>query len=239
MPLSTIIDSIFNKHKKRQAAHAADFRGIVIQIADGREPDADRVDAVLHDAGKSLDDLRQAVEQLQHRRQLRENWDRLPGVAAEREDIEKQLAAAQEALDDAEQRHAETTNPLIARLNQIRDAMMAADAAKRELANTCTDPALLAEVAAVVAKLTAAYREATQCRDAARAERDRAKAQHIAAERAKAIWRGDEQVKDYLARAKEHERKAAEFEGGLAKVDKQIAALEREEAAIREQMLVP
>ena len=67
MSLSTLIDSILGKQKKRQEARLTDFRDVVVRIADGHEPDVEHVDAILHDAGKSLDDLRQALaEELLH-----------------------------------------------------------------------------------------------------------------------------------------------------------------------------
>jgi predicted nucleic acid-binding Zn-ribbon protein len=67
---------------------------------------------VLREAGKTLDDLREAVERLQARRRLREQMDELPKLAAERQEIEKQLAAADNILADAEQQHSEVTAPL-------------------------------------------------------------------------------------------------------------------------------
>jgi len=82
-----------------------------MQIAEGIEPDPDHVDRVLNEANKTLDDLRRKVEQLQRRQELRKKVDRIPDLLAERREIEKQIKAADQALDDAEERHTETTFP--------------------------------------------------------------------------------------------------------------------------------
>ena len=239
MSIASLIERVVGKQRKREAARAADFRHLVAEVVDGCEPDADHVEAILRDAGKSLDDLREAAERLAHRRRLREQWDRLPELAAERTEIEAKIAAADAALDEAEQRHTDVTGPLHFRLRQGRDAMMEADAVKRQLHDTCTDAALLAELRDVLARLSATDREATECRDAARAERDRALVARSAVERAKRILGGEDQVEEHQARVKEYERKAAGFDAQLAKIEKRLAGLQKEEAAIRERMLVP
>lgn len=239
MSIASLIERIAGKQRERQAARAADFRSLVARIADGQEPDADTVDRVLQDAGKSLDELRQAVERLHHRRQLREQLDRLPALASERQEIEKQIAAADAALEAAEKKHSETTGPLVARLQQIRELVAAAEAAKRQLADTCTDDALLAEHRQVQAEVSKAYHEAAECREAASRQRERARSERAAAERAKRIVGGDDQVEEHLARAQQHEQRAAEFDAEVAKVEKRIARLQRDAAEVRERMLVP
>jgi predicted nucleic acid-binding Zn-ribbon protein len=239
MQLTALFDKIAGRQREREHARQIDFRTIVIQIADGREPDADHVDRVLRDTDKTLDDLRQEVEHLQRRRELRDRVDQVPVLAAERKEIEKQLEAANQALDDAEEKHTETTEPLITRLSEIRDATIGADAAKRELVGTCTDADLLDELNAVCAKLSTAHSDATKCRDVVKHYRDQARGERDAAERAKSIWRGEDQVEEHLEQAKLLEQKVTEHEVELAKIEKRIAKLEREEADIRERMLVP
>ena len=56
------------------------------------------------------------------RRRLREQLDEPPKLTAERQQVEKQIAAADEVLADAEQTHAEVTGPLHARLAETRRA---------------------------------------------------------------------------------------------------------------------
>jgi len=238
MSLSTIIDSIFNKQRKRQEARAADFRGIVAQIADGHEPDVDHVDAILHEAGKSLDDLRQAVEQLQHRRQLQEQCKQLPALVAERKQVEAKIDAANKALDEADAHHTDVTVPLHARLREIRDEMWAAESAKNELWQSCDDPGLNAQMADVQANLTAARQDVANLRSQIDDWKGQVRSDRAVAERARAILNGEKQVEEALDRAKQHERKVAECEAALAKAEKVVAGLERQEAAVRERMIV-
>jgi hypothetical protein len=58
MSIANLFERIAGRQKQREKARIDDFRGLVRAIAEGKEPDADRVDAVLHDAAKTLDDLR-------------------------------------------------------------------------------------------------------------------------------------------------------------------------------------
>lgn len=239
MSLSTLIERIAGKQQEREQARAADFRGIVQQIAAGKEPDADRVDAVLREAGKTLDDLREAVERLQARRRLREQLDGLPKLAAERREIEKQIAAADNTLADAEQKHAEVTAPLHARLVQVREASWAAESAKTQLVQTCTDPALVAQKRDVELQLTQARKEVSDLRNAISDYRDRARNEHGLAEQAQRIVHGEQQVQEHQERAKRHERSADGYQAQLLRAEKAVASLERQEQSIREQMLAP
>lgn len=239
MSLTTILDSIFNKQKERQAARAADFRDIVIQIADGNEPDAEFVAQVLHEAGKSLDDLKKAVELLQRRRQLRQKWDAIPNLTNQRHDVEQQMAEADRELEAAESKHYATMNPLSAQLDQLRAATQEGENAKRELSDTCTDPTLLAKLADVRGRLAKADKETTDLQTSINNLKSWAKNDRERAEQQKRILGGDQSPEDYVNRAKQRERQAAEEESKLAKIRKAVADLQREEASIRNQMLVP
>lgn len=239
MSLTTLIDKIMGKQQEREKARTADFQTIVRQIVTGKEPDPDRVDAVLADAGKSLDDLREAVERLQARRRLREQLDQLPKLAAERQQVEKEIEAADNALTDAEQKHAEMTAPLHARLVQVREGSWAAESAKTQLVQTCTDPALLAQMRDVESQLTQARKEVSDLRNTISDYRDRARNEHAAAEQAQRIVHGEQQVQEHQERAKRHERTADGCQAQLLRAEKAVATLERQERAIRDQMLVP
>ncbi len=239
MSIAAVIEKVVGKQRDRQATYAADFRGIVAKIADGKEPDVDVIDQVLHDAGKSLDDLRKAVELLQKRRALRETLDRVPALQAERQEIERQLNAAYIALEEAEEKHAEVTHPLRCRLDKLMDELRDTDRAKNELDRTCTDQTVLSELKALSEEIDARRQDASRHRDAAKAARDRANLERNDAERAKSIWRGEDQVKEHLERAKEFDRQVTEPEAEALKIEKHIATLARKDAAIRERKLVP
>jgi hypothetical protein len=74
--------------------------------ASGRgEPDAESIAQALRDADKSPDELRKAVELFGQRRQWRRCYNRLQELAAESKEIERQLAAANEVLEEAHQEY--------------------------------------------------------------------------------------------------------------------------------------
>jgi chromosome segregation ATPase len=222
MSIATIIERIVGKQRERQAARAADFRDIVIQIADGNEPDAEFVAQVL-----------------QRRRQLRQKWDAIPSLMDQRHDVEQQMAEADRELEAAESKHFATMNPLSAQLDQLRAATQEGENAKRELWDTCTEPALLAKLADVRGRLTNADKESSSLQTSINNLKSWAKNDRERAEQQKRILGGDQTPEDYLNRAKDRERQAAEEESKLAKIKKVVADLQREEASIRNQMLVP
>ncbi len=88
-------------------------------------------------------------------------------------------------------------------------------------------------------ELAAACHESAELREAASRQRERACSEQAAANRAKRIVGGDEQVEEHLARAQQHEQKAAEFDAEVAKVEKRIAKLQRDADAVRKRMLLP
>jgi len=94
MSLTALLDKIAGRQHERRQAREADFRQLVVDIADGNEPDADQVEHVLGGNQKTIDDLREAVELLQRRRELRRMMDSEPKLAEERNNIQEQIAEA-------------------------------------------------------------------------------------------------------------------------------------------------
>jgi chromosome segregation ATPase len=124
-------------------------------------------------------------------------------------------------------------------LDQLRAATQEGENAKRELWDTCTEPALLAKLADVRGRLTNADKESSSLQTSINNLKSWAKNDRERAEQQKRILGGDQTPEDYLNRAKDRERQAAEEESKLAKIKKVVADLQREEASIRNQMLVP
>ena len=87
MSLSSLFEKIAGRQRQREQTRANDFRSLVRAIAGSQEPDADHVDAVLNVSGKSLDDLRQAVELLQKRKELKAQLDTVPALDSEEAEI--------------------------------------------------------------------------------------------------------------------------------------------------------
>ncbi len=157
MSIATLIEKVVGK---QQARRAADFRDLVVQIADGHEPDADCVADVLREADKSLEDLQKAVDLLERRREWRRQYDRLPELAAERNGIQRQIAAADKVLEAAEREHYSTVQPLIAELQRISGAEDEGRKAKQELVDTYADESCLDKLADVRLRLSARRDEA-------------------------------------------------------------------------------
>jgi hypothetical protein len=88
MNLTTLLDKIAGRQEERQQAREADFRQLVVEITDGQEPDADEIEHVLDFSEKTLDDLREEVGLLQHRRNLKSMADRASEFEKERVRIE-------------------------------------------------------------------------------------------------------------------------------------------------------
>lgn len=241
MSIANLMERIAGKQRARNEAKSANFHDLVVQIADGKEPDADVVTETLRDTDKSFDDLQKAVELLQRRRQLQKQWNGVPGLTAQRQKIERQISQADRELEAAENQHYATVNPLYAQLDQLKEATQEGEKAKQELLDTCTDQGLLDKLADVQLRLSRKREEADNERKRIANWHDWAKSERAAAEQQKMIidGDGDAQVKVHLGRAKEHDRKAAEQEALLVRANKIVAELERQEAAIREEMLVP
>lgn len=141
MAISELLDKVIGKQKTMAEKREAQFTALVKKIADGREPDADAVAAALEETGKTVDDLRSAVDALLERRRLRAQVDAVSGLEAERVKLAAEIAAADAALEKAEKDHREVVAPRLDRLQQIRQGLSDAADAKRELYATA-NPAL-------------------------------------------------------------------------------------------------
>jgi len=140
MNLTTLFEKVAGKQKQREQARVNDFRSLVAAIANGQEPDADRVDAVLYDSGQSLDDLRAAVEQLQKRKAMKAQLDTMPNLEAERADLETKIGKATEILNAAEAKYAEMVNPLRWRVEVIKGDLQQMWNLPQQLVETCPYP---------------------------------------------------------------------------------------------------
>ena len=147
MSLTNLFAKIAGRHQERQLARKADFKSLVKSVADGQEPDPDEVEGVLAETGKTLEDLQHSVELYLKRRALRATIDQKPKLEKDREQIDKQISQASDALTAAEKKYKETTDPLLGQRDYIRDQMLEIERAKTELERTCDDQDLLNELA--------------------------------------------------------------------------------------------
>ncbi len=137
MGVAELFQKIAGRQNERRHQRFTNFRDLVASISVGEEPDAETVERTLADAGKSLDDLKHAVELYQRRMALKATVANLPKVEQQRKQIEQQIAAADRQLEAAEARHEEIATPLYATLRELDAARNDASAAERELFLTC------------------------------------------------------------------------------------------------------
>jgi len=235
MNLTKLLDRIAGKQHERQQYRHADFRNLIAQIADGEDPDPDFVDHVLTDNQKSIDDLRQAGELLLHRRELRATWEKAATMAKDRDGIERQIAEADQLLEQAETQHEETTAPLYARIEAIKQASTDANRARRELWETCVYPELKGRLAQVSNR----FRDL----DAQRAEIESWSAgmlRFVEGYRQEIRFVANKaQEEEVSERADRYEKSAKKLEAEAAALRPGISKLQQEEEQIRDLMLEP
>jgi hypothetical protein len=235
MNVTQLFDRIAGKQRERQHSREMDFRKLVTEIADGTDPDPNTVDQILSDSHKSLEDLQQAVELLLRRRELRATLDKAKRLAKDRGRIAKQIAAADKLLEQAETQHEDTTAPLYARIEAIKQADVDAERARRDLWETCAYPELIDSLADVLeqyrklhGQLNDLKMRAADRRRFAEGDRDEQRfAQNKAADM------------ELSQRADRHDQTAIKLEAEAEPFLPQLAELEKEERRLREQMLKP
>ena len=235
MDLTKLLDRIAGKQQERQQSRDADYRKLVAQIADGEDPDPDFVDHVLTDNQKTIDDLRQAVELLLHRRGLRATWEKAATMAKDRNGIEQQIAEADQLLEQAETQHEETTAPLYARIEAIKQASTDADRARRELWETCAYPELKDRLAHVTERFRDLDSKRAEIESRAAdmrrfAESDRQEIRFVV---------NKAQEEELSERADRYEKSAKKLEAEAAELLPEIDTLQQEEKRIRNRMLEP
>lgn len=235
MKATALLDKIAGRQQERRQAREADFRRLVVQVADGQEPDAETIEHVLGGNQKTIDDLREAVELLQHRRDLRRTVDNSPNLGEERQRIEKEMAEANRIYNEANAKHDRTVDPLHARLRELRTLVSEAEQARRELWDTCRDEELVERLDKVSRPLTEQSRRLGAMETEARNLRNEAKYEREQAGHAERKPDADAHTEE----AARCDTEAKQLERELPALRRQVADLERQGAAIRQQMLVP
>ena len=247
MSLTNLFAKIAGRHQERQQARKADFKALVKAVAEEQLPDPDEVERVLAESNKTLEDLQNAVELYLKRRALKATVDQKPKLEKDREQIDKQIGQAGEALTAAEKKYKETTDPLLGQRDYIRDQMLDIERAKTELERTCDDQDLLHELANSERQLNALHTRRNET-EFALSERKRRLADLKEAayrlEHPQEVTNRDEsavrqQVADIRERASHHEKEIAELDKMLTVVGNEIAATEKVAASRRELLLVP
>lgn len=146
MSVTSFFEKFVGLQQQRTQTAIASYRELVAGLATGEEPNPADVERLLADAGKSLDDLRQAVEHYQHRMALKAAVTAMPKLEDERRALDEQIAAADKILEAAESQHDETTRPLYFRRREVDQALSEGSTALGELVYSCQDPDLRREL---------------------------------------------------------------------------------------------
>jgi hypothetical protein len=151
---------LLGREQSRQQTLEERWQGLVKAIADGKEPAADAVEHVLDAAGKTVEDLRKAVDLLTRRRAARAAVDRGKLVPIERDKTEQLLIDANArcvaAIEAAHHQCAATRAPLEDRFKQLDAIDKVAGSGASLLEETADNPAALAEISALEASLAEA-----------------------------------------------------------------------------------
>ena len=247
MSLTNLFAKIAGRHQERQLARKADFKALVKAVAEEQLPDPEEVERILEESNKTLEDLQRAVELYLKRRALKATVDQKPKLEKDREQINKQISQAGEALTAAEKKYKEVTDPLLGQRDYIRDQMLEIDRAKTELERTCDDQDLLNELAKAERQLNVLHTRRNET-EFALTERKRRMAELKEAayrlEHPQEVTNRDEsairqQVADLRERASHHEKEIAVLEKTLKTVVDELAATEKEATSLRHRLLVP
>ena len=247
MSLTNLFAKIAGRHQELQLARKADFKALVKAVAEEQEPDPDEVERILAESNKTLEELQRAVELYLKRRALKATVDQKPKLEKDREQINKQISQASEALTAAEKKYKETTDPLLGQRDYIRDQLLEIDRAKTELERTCDDQDLLNELAKTERQLNVLHTRRNET-EFALTERKRRMADLKEAayrlEHPQEVSNRDEsairqQVADLRERTSHHEKEIATLEKTLAAVANELAATEKATSNLRDRLFVP
>jgi chromosome segregation ATPase len=247
MSLTNLFAKIAGRHQERQLARKADFKALVKAVAEEQLPDPEEVERILEESNKTLEDLQRAVELYLKRRALKSTVDQKPKLEKDREQINKQLSQAGEALTAAEKKYKETTDPLLGQRDYIRDQMLEIERAKTELERTCDDQDLLNELAKTERQLNVLHTRRNEA-EFALSERKRRSTELKEAvnrlENPREVANRDEaavrkQIEDLRDRVAHHEKEITELLKTLATINEQIPVAEQLATKLHHQRLVP
>ena len=235
MSIASLLQRVTSRQKKRERKRRTDYHEMVRQIAEGKEPATDDVDHLLHDTGKTVDELAADVEVMTRRLRWREDYEKLPAFREEFESMQAQIAECDKVLNAAEEKHDEDTNPLYGRMSDAKRGIRTAEEGRRYLSETCLDNDLLTALAEVTHRQRAANnrrceleKEIRELREGSRSDLHETK-----------FTQWPSKIEKLEQRAEHRKEKADALEPQLAEVHAAIADLNKREKELREQLLEP
>ena len=142
MSVPKFFEKMIGLQTQKQQQKVLSYRSIVVDIASGGEPSPQDVERILAENDMSIEDLQRDVERQERRTSLKALVASIPKLEKEYDQVQHQIADANTELEEAERRHAEITNPLSFRLQDIRTFQTEAMKANQELFDGCGDTEL-------------------------------------------------------------------------------------------------
>lgn len=231
---NVIIDKVAEAMEERRRTAAADWAGLVESISRGKEIAAAKVEDILRRADKSLEDLRAAVGVRERRTQLRAVFDKLPEHQKEAAEVDRLIAQENRKLEEAQQRHADATAPLVDRAHAANVAIAQAQAAQDELINACPNEQVIRELAQAEQSLALLIRSKSLL-EATAESRSEGMNELAAAKR----QLEEERATQFRTSGEAKIKAAADAEARLPEVRKQIKELQGKVESLREKRLAP
>lgn len=228
--VAEILEKVASRVRTKEADVEARYAAAIVSVADGEEPP--KLEATIEGAEKTPAQFQADVEQLLHRRELRQQLAGADAAAAELSAIARERRNATEELGRAQQAFNETVAKLAVRENAAHQLARAAHEATNEL--RATAPQTLKQ------RLEAIGQERNDL-DAKRQEhrqtlgRVRLNVPHFEA----LAERQPTNRKHYLAEKAKVEQRVAALESQQQEFDAALAALETKSASVLQQMLEP
>jgi hypothetical protein len=144
--MSTVIETLEQAERDDLQARNKAWRELVAAVGDESDVDPDRVKAVLQESGKSIQDLKSAVELRKRRKVEAGRIARYQELEQKRPAIQKKIDEAFAKLEAANREYDRVTRPLSYELEDINKAGEQAGAAKDQLRRSCDDPFILARL---------------------------------------------------------------------------------------------
>jgi chromosome segregation ATPase len=235
MSLTSLLDSITRRQRERKKSNWSDYRQLVADICDGKEPDADRIASVLADNHRTLDELRSDAKLLDKRRKLRAEMDAIQPLRDEVAKVDSRIKKGEKEFEALSEKHKAEMSPLYARRFEISQIRKRSDRAREELRDTCEDRELLEEYEAVQSELSAAdvergriQKEIGQLRVWADGDKHEASVTAFHSEATR-----------YEQQAETYQERITEFEAKFEPLDRTVAELTDRMASLEQRLLEP
>lgn len=235
MNLKSLLDKITIRQRERQKTKWSDYRELVAQVCDSREPDPETVASVLAANNRTLEDLSHDVFLLTKRRKLRQQMDAIAPLESESLSLKKQIADGEAELEQITARLEEKLAPLYVRRLEINKTREQASEARRELRSSCEDAELVERYETIEPQLSEVeHRKAMIERDIEQHRTWLDGDEHEAS-----ITQFATERKRYLERVESHKQRIANLESQLKPLQQQFASLSQQLATLEQQFLEP